>query len=136
MDSSLYRLGGDHTIVLPALRGLAPIYGPITVIHFDSHADSRHPRGDPLTHGDYFYFAHQEGLLANNSIHAGIRVPYDNETDKRVGFEVVGADEIEDIGYGGVIDRILERVGDSPVYITIDIGECGGGELAVSSHRE
>jgi agmatinase len=30
-------LGGDHTITLPLLRGVAEIYGPISVIHFDSH---------------------------------------------------------------------------------------------------
>jgi agmatinase len=29
-------LGGDHTIVLPILRSLNRIYGPISVIHFDS----------------------------------------------------------------------------------------------------
>jgi agmatinase len=30
-------LGGDHTITLPLLRGVADIYGPVSVIHFDSH---------------------------------------------------------------------------------------------------
>ena len=30
-------LGGDHTITLPLLRSVNREYGPITVIHFDSH---------------------------------------------------------------------------------------------------
>lgn len=30
-------LGGDHTIVLPILRALHGVYGPISVIHFDAH---------------------------------------------------------------------------------------------------
>ena len=30
-------LGGDHTITLPLLRGVAEVYGPVSVIHFDSH---------------------------------------------------------------------------------------------------
>jgi agmatinase len=30
-------LGGDHTITLPLLRSINRSYGPITVIHFDSH---------------------------------------------------------------------------------------------------
>lgn len=30
-------LGGDHTIVLPILRSIHSVYGPISVIHFDSH---------------------------------------------------------------------------------------------------
>lgn len=30
-------LGGDHTITLPLLRSINSVYGPISVIHFDSH---------------------------------------------------------------------------------------------------
>lgn len=30
-------LGGDHTITLPLLRSINRAYGPISVIHFDSH---------------------------------------------------------------------------------------------------
>ncbi|KAH8627250.1 Arginase/deacetylase [Alternaria alternata] len=33
----LITLGGDHTITLPLLRSINREYGPITVIHFDSH---------------------------------------------------------------------------------------------------
>jgi agmatinase len=37
-------LGGDHTIVLPLLRSINSAYGPITVIHFDSHLDTWKPK--------------------------------------------------------------------------------------------
>ena len=30
-------LGGDHTLTLPLLRGVAGVYGPVSVVHFDSH---------------------------------------------------------------------------------------------------
>lgn len=33
-------LGGDHTITLPLLRSINRAYGPVTVIHFDSHLDT------------------------------------------------------------------------------------------------
>ncbi|KAI4180610.1 MAG: hypothetical protein LQ346_006951 [Caloplaca aetnensis] len=33
----LITLGGDHTITLPLLRSVVAAYGPISVIHFDSH---------------------------------------------------------------------------------------------------
>jgi agmatinase len=36
-------LGGDHSIVLPILRALHAVYGPITVLHWDSHLDSWAP---------------------------------------------------------------------------------------------
>lgn len=70
-------LGGDHTIVLPILRSLYKIYGPVSVIHFDSHMDTSGTRGappSPVTHGSYFFVAHEEGLLINDTnVHAGIR---------------------------------------------------------------
>lgn len=33
-------LGGDHSIVLPILRSLKTVYGPVSVIHLDSHLDT------------------------------------------------------------------------------------------------
>ncbi|PYH95519.1 hypothetical protein BO71DRAFT_397966 [Aspergillus ellipticus CBS 707.79] len=33
-------LGGDHSIVLPILRSLKSAYGPVAVIHLDSHLDT------------------------------------------------------------------------------------------------
>ncbi|KAF8560153.1 Arginase/deacetylase [Imleria badia] len=72
-------LGGDHTIVLPILRALNKVYGPVSVIHFDAHLDTWN--GYPgavtdqslVTHGTFFYVANEEGLIANTSIHAGLR---------------------------------------------------------------
>ncbi|KAN0064055.1 hypothetical protein ACQY0O_003665 [Thecaphora frezii] len=36
-------LGGDHTLVLPVLRALNRVYGPVAVVHFDAHLDSWNP---------------------------------------------------------------------------------------------
>ena len=36
----LITLGGDHTITLPLLRSINRAYGPVSVIHFDSHLDT------------------------------------------------------------------------------------------------
>jgi len=68
-------LGGDHTIVLPILRSLYKVYGPISVIHFDAHLDTWGPWSpqERITHGSFFYIAREEGLLSNTSVHAGIR---------------------------------------------------------------
>ncbi|KAI4866752.1 Arginase/deacetylase [Hypoxylon rubiginosum] len=142
-------LGGDHTITLPLLRSINRAYGPVTVIHFDSHLDTckskptdnvLHPQtgrpkvfgGSPsevasINHGTYFYHAAQEGLLANDTnIHAGIRTtlsgPSDYENDGYCGFEIVEAREIDTIGADGIIKKILDRVGTTrPVYLSLDI---------------
>lgn len=135
-------LGGDHTITLPLLRSISREYGPITVIHFDSHLDTWKPKvfgGAPtlqasINHGTYFWHASEEGLLANDSsIHAGIRTTLsglsDYENDGYCGFERVEAREIDlpandsyAGGMTGIINRIKSRVGTTnPVYLSIDI---------------
>jgi len=131
-------LGGDHTITLPLLRGVAEVYGPVSVIHFDSHLDTWKPRemedspwlpGEemPVSHGNYFWYAHKEGILGpnNTNIHVGIRGALnsweDYENDYEVGFVISHADEIEDIGWKGVVQKIRDTVGDNPVYISLDI---------------
>ncbi|KAI9877225.1 MAG: hypothetical protein M1830_004483 [Pleopsidium flavum] len=128
-------LGGDHTITLPLLRSINRAYGPVSVIHFDSHLDTWKPKvfGGALSkqasinHGTYFYHASQEGLLANDTnIHAGIRTtlsgPSDYENDGYCGFEIVEAREIDTIGMHGIIKKIRDRVGTTkPVYLSIDI---------------
>jgi agmatinase len=79
-----------------------------------------------INHGTYFYHAAQEGLLANDSnVHAGIRTtlsgPSDYDNDGYCGLEIVEAREIDSIGTAGIIKRIRRRVGDGPVYLSIDI---------------
>jgi len=128
-------MGGDHSITLPLLRSMNRAYGPVTVIHFDSHLDTWKPKvfgGAPskvasINHGTYFYHAAMEGLLKNDTnIHAGIRTTLsgmsDYENDGYVGFEIVEAREIDTIGTAGIIKKIHDRVGkNSPVYLSIDI---------------
>lgn len=72
------------------------------------------------------HIAHEEGLIRNTSAHAGIRAPVnrphgDVKNDKRCGFEIITARAIDRIGIQGVIDKLKQRVGDSKVYISVDI---------------
>lgn len=119
-------MGGDHSITLPILRSMNRAYGPVTVIHFDSHLDTWKPKvfgGAPskvasINHGTYFYHAAMEGLLKNDTnIHAGIRTTLsglsDYDNDGYVGFEIVEAREIDTIGTAGIIKKIHDRVGES-----------------------
>ncbi|KAK0222265.1 arginase deacetylase [Armillaria fumosa] len=122
-------LGGDHTIVLPILRALHKIYGPVSVIHFDSHMDTGAVKGrtdqERITHGSYFTIAHEEHLMTNTSIHGGIRSKMSGPTqvnhDETVGFQVISAEDLDDYGIKKVIKAIRKRVGDSPVYLSLDI---------------
>lgn len=63
----------------------------------------------------------------NSSIHAGVRAPLtrpkkeDLGNDRRCGFAMVTARDIDRFGAQGVIDAIKRRVGDNKVYISVDI---------------
>lgn len=127
-------LGGDHTTTLAALRSTIDHWGPVSVVHFDSHLDTWDPavlgggfsHYAGVNHGTFLHLAHEEGLILNSSIHAGIRAPasnkqYDWRNDKRCGFEIVTARDIDRIGISGIIEKIKERVGDTPTYISVDI---------------
>ncbi|KAF2143613.1 uncharacterized protein K452DRAFT_224113 [Aplosporella prunicola CBS 121167] len=127
-------LGGDHTTTLSALRSTREKWGPVSVIHFDSHIDTWDPEvlGGGISHyagvnhGTFLHIAHEEGLIRNTSIHAGIRAPVtrrkgDVRNDIRCGFDMIKARELDRIGIDGVIERLKKRVAGSRVYISVDI---------------
>ncbi|KAK0648229.1 arginase family-domain-containing protein [Cercophora newfieldiana] len=127
-------LGGDHTTTLPALRAAHKKWGKLSVIHFDAHIDTWEPNAigtgisdyASVNHGTFLHIAHEEGLITNTSIHAGIRAPLahpvkDIENDQRCGFEFITARDLDRIGVSGVVEQLKSRVGDSNVYISVDI---------------
>jgi agmatinase len=123
----LLTLGGDHTIALPLIRAVRAAHGPVAVVHFDAHLDTWDTYfGAPYTHGTPFRRAFDEGLLdPEGCLHVGIRGPLyaaeDLVADAAVGFQLVPATELEHLGTLGVIERIAARVGDRPVYVSVDI---------------
>ncbi len=119
-------LGGDHTVALPMLRALAS-ENPVAVVHFDAHLDTWDTYfGAAYTHGTPFRRASEEGLLDTSAcVHVGTRGPLygarDLVDDRELGFAMVPATEIDSLGAAGVTERIRARVGDRPVYVSIDI---------------
>jgi guanidinobutyrase / D-arginase len=123
----LLAIGGDHTIAYPLLRVTKERFGPPALVHFDAHLDTWNTYfGAPITHGTPFRRAAEEGLfLDGRSMHVGIRGPLysprDLEEDAELGFRVVHAMDIEREGVDAAVARIRERVGDAPLYLSIDI---------------
>ncbi|MBG6214790.1 agmatinase [Cryobacterium sp. CAN_C3] len=120
-------IGGDHTIALPLLRVVAKRHGPIAVLHFDAHLDTWDTYfGAPVTHGTPFRRASEEGLIdMQASMHVGIRGPLysrdDLRDDARLGFAIISSAELETEGLQPAIERMLARLGDRPVYVSVDI---------------
>ena len=120
-------LGGDHTIALPLLRAVNARHGPVALVHFDAHLDTWDTYfGAPYTHGTPFRRAFEEGLLAvDHSVHVGIRGPLyagsDLTDDAAMGFKVVSTTDVARQGVDAAIDRLRARVGNAPVYLSVDI---------------
>ncbi|KAL7906128.1 arginase family domain-containing protein [Trichoderma velutinum] len=127
-------LGGDHTTTLSALRSTYKRWGQVSVIHFDSHIDTWDPEvlGGGISdyarinHGTFLHIAHEENLILNSSIHAGIRAPLtrpkaDMRNDRRCGFDTITARDVDTKGVKSIIDQIRQRVGETNVYISVDI---------------
>ncbi len=120
-------LGGDHTVALPTLRALHAEHGPIALVHFDAHLDTWDTYFHaPYTHGTPFRRAWEEGLLdAGRTMHVGIRGSLYSESDLRqdaeMGFRIVHARDLDRLGADRVVEMVRERVGDAPVYVSVDI---------------
>ncbi|MBP1326492.1 agmatinase [Leucobacter exalbidus] len=123
----LVLLGGDHTIAYPSLKSLHRLHGPIAVVHFDAHLDTWGPYfGANLHHGAPFRRAFEDGLLdPEGCMHVGVRGsvygPEDNLEDDATGFQRIRASEFIGTGIDGIVEQIRARVGDRPLYISVDI---------------
>ena len=143
-------LGGDHTIAVPLLRAVHNKFGPVALVHFDAHLDTWDTYfGAPFTHGTPFRRAAEEQLFDEScSMHVGIRGPLysrdDLKNDEELGFKTIHCDEFQADGVDAIAARIRDRVGDRPLYLSIDIDVLdpahapgtGTPEIAGMSSRE
>ena len=120
-------LGGDHSITLAELRAVAKKYGPVALVHFDSHSDlCDEVFGQKYNHGTPFRRALEENLIdASHSIQVGMRGSlYDPDEHKmaaELGMKLIPAHKVREMGVETLIKTILERVGDKPCFLTFDI---------------
>lgn len=125
--AKLLTLGGDHTLALPNLRSVHRTHGEIAVLHLDAHLDTWDTyMGAPYTHGTPFRRASEEGLLdLSRCMHIGIRGPLygaeDLTDDDVLGFQIIRSDEYEFTSVAAVVERMRRRLGDAPVYLSVDI---------------
>jgi agmatinase len=120
-------LGGDHSVTLPEMRALARRYGPLSVVQLDAHGDTWEEYfGQKFFHGTTFKRAVEEGIVdAATSVQAGMRGSLYGDDDigvaKEMGFTVLTADELRDLGPAGYGKLVLDTVGTRAVFMSFDI---------------
>ena len=113
-------LGGDNSITLPCLRGLAA--PGVVVVQLDAHLDygegyfgSQHGNSTPMRS------VRREGL-ARRILHLGIR-GYDNARDDLLASEADGNVVVtaEECRAGGALAAVQDLDAGTPVYVSLDI---------------
>ncbi|MCM2531311.1 agmatinase [Neobacillus pocheonensis] len=120
-------LGGDHSVTLANLRAASKKYGPVAMIHFDSHTDTWDTYYDEkYWHGSPFIRAYEEGLLIPNKVfQIGIRGtlnhPGDLEASYDLGYNVITTPDIHERGFESILRKMKAVIGDTPCFLTFDI---------------
>ena len=117
--SHLVTLGGDHFLTYPVLKALTARLGqPVALVQFDAHQDTWDDAGNRVDHGTMITRAVKDGLLrTDRSVQVGIRTHAPNT----FGIEIIDALTAGELGPAALAQRIAERVGDAPVYLSFDI---------------
>lgn len=117
---ALLTLGGDHFITYPLLKAHAKKHGaPLSLLHFDAHSDTWDDGTEErVDHGTMFYWAAKQGIVdPSTSIQVGLRTT----NPDTMGFNVLDAPSVHELGIEAVVERIRKTVIDKQVYVTFDI---------------
>jgi guanidinobutyrase len=120
-------LGGDHTIVLPILRAIKRVHGPVGVVHVDAHADVNDEMfGEKVAHGTPFRRAIEEGAIdPKRMVQIGLRATGyaadDFDWPRQQGVRVVPAEECWHRSLDPLMAEVREQLGAGPVYVSFDI---------------
>ena len=120
-------IGGDHACTLPHLRATRS-RGPVAVIDFDSHTDAWDSYfGEKYNHGTWMRRAIEEGLVdVAHSVEVGLRGSLYEAADwtglrDELGLDYLTTEDVFALGPEAVAQRVRDRVGDRPAFISFDI---------------
>lgn len=122
-------IGGDHSITLALLRAARAQHGPLALVHFDAHCDTWIDHfGEPSGHGTWTYEAIAEGLVdARACVQIGLRSSGERAAREYVrdqGGLIFTARDLrgkDGAGLREVVSQVVQRLGDRPCYLTLDI---------------
>ena len=108
-------IGGEHLVTLGAVRAAIKKYPDLHIVHFDAHADLRDDYlGQKLSHACVLRRCHElvgDGKIFQFGIRSGDREEFywgkDHVYTNKFNFDT--------------IETLKERIGDKPVYFTLDL---------------
>ena len=113
-------LGGDHSIAEPDVRACAERFGPLGLLHFDTHTDTaQHVYGATFSHGSPMYRLVEGGWVdPRRYAQVGLRGywpgPEEFAWQERHGITAIFMHEVRELGIAAALDRALAAVGDGP----------------------
>ena len=129
-------IGGDHAITGPILRAIGGKDSrlsqgqKIALVHFDAHRDDYmhipHWLGSKLSAAHWAAYTVMENHVdPGHSMQIGMRgnpiKPRADIHESKLGYKMLPAEDYFRTGIDGTVRMIRERVGDLPVYITLDL---------------
>lgn len=122
-------MGGDHLMLLPILQAHAAKYGPVGLIHIDSHSDvwdSGAEGTEMLFHGSPVRRAVESGCIdTSRVVQIGLRGfvegPEHFDWPREQGFRQVLASDCYYKSLAGLMAEVRDQMGSAPVYLTFDI---------------
>ena len=119
--------GGDHTVTYLPIHCLGELHGPLGLIHFDGHYDlvTKADFPYPYHSGNQFTKNMSEGNLdPERMITMGVRGRMTGLVGghaKNLGVDVAMAEECRVTPAEEMAQRVIDVVGDGPVYCTFDV---------------
>ena len=108
-------LGGDHLISLPIIEELVKSYPQLQIVHIDAHTDLREEYlGEPASHSTVMRRVTErlgEGKLFQIGIRSGTEEEFKLARKMK---SIVSTDP-------GSLSSMIKRLGNQPVYITLDL---------------
>jgi agmatinase len=112
----VYAIGGEHLVSLPLIKSYHRRYPDLVVIQLDAHADLRSDYlGESLSHASVMRHVVEE--IGDQSLYQlGIRSATRDELKFAAKRTNLYLDQLQD-----VLDEVIDKIGDRPVYLTLDI---------------
>jgi agmatinase len=119
-------VGGDHSILLPILRAIHAVHGPVALVQLDAHSDTWDQYwGMKYTHGTPVRRAIEEGLLSEPHIlQVGLRGQLygaqDMDYNREHNIAMITSEDFHEQGLALVREK-LKAFENRKTYFTLDI---------------